>query len=63
MVAPNAIDFACAAKRLPHEPVPCARMMELCKAVEELRMEFEDLPFEQYRARDKTPADAAMARW
>ena len=32
---------------LPHEPVPCAQMMELCKALEELHVELEDLPFEQ----------------
>ena len=38
-----------------HEPVPCAQMMELCNVLEELHVEFEDLPLEQYRARDKVP--------
>ena len=39
----------------PHEPVPCAQMMELCKALEELHVELEELPHEQYRARDELP--------
>ena len=29
---------------LPHEPVPCAQMMELCKALEELHVNLADLP-------------------
>ena len=45
---------------LPHEPVPCAQIKELCKALEELHVELKDLPFEQYRARDKLPL---MQQW
>ena len=37
-------------------------MMELCKALEELHVELEELPLEQYRAR-RTPAGAAMGTW
>ena len=47
---------------LPHEPVPCAQMMELCKVLEELHVEFEDLPLEQYRARDELPLMQQWAR-
>ena len=46
----------------PHEPVPCAQMMELCKALEELHVELEDLPLEQYRARDELPLVQQWAR-
>ena len=45
---------------LPHEPVPCAQMMELCKALEELHVNLEDLPFAQHGARDELPL---MQRW
>ena len=34
---------------LPHEPAPCAQIMELCKALEELHVNLEDLHLEQYR--------------
>lgn len=47
---------------LPHEPVPCAQMMELCKALEELHVELEELPLEQYRARDELPLVQQRAR-
>ena len=47
---------------LPHEPVPCAHMMELCKALEELHVELEDLHLEQYRARDELPLMQQWAR-
>ena len=47
---------------LPHEPVPCAQMMELCKVLEELHVEFEDLPLEQCRARDDLPLVQQWAR-
>ena len=47
---------------LPHEPVPCAQMMELCKQLEELHVELEDLPLEQYRARDELPLVQQWAR-
>ena len=47
---------------LPHEPVPCAQMMELCKALEELHVELEELPLEQYRARDELPLVQQWAR-
>ena len=47
---------------LPHEPVPCAQMMELCKALEELHVELEELPLEQYRARDELPLMQQWAR-
>ena len=47
---------------LPREPVPCAQMMELCKALEELHVELEDPPLEQYRARDKLPLVQHWAR-
>ena len=40
---------------LPREPVPCAQTMDLCKALEQLHVNLEDLPFEQYRARDELP--------
>ena len=40
---------------LPREPMPCAQMMDLCKALGELHVELEDLPFEQHRARDELP--------
>ena len=52
--------FCVCCEELPHEPVPCAQMMERCKELEELRTELEDLPFEQYRARDKLPL---MQQW
>ena len=58
VVAPNAIDFAFTAD----EPVPCAQMMELCKALEEQHLELEDLHFEQYRARDELPLMQQWAR-
>ena len=45
-----------------HEPVPCAQMMELCNVLEELHVEFEDLPLEQYRARDELPLIQLWAR-
>ena len=45
---------------LPHEPVPCAQMMELCKAFEEVHVELEELTLEQYRARDEPPL---MQQW
>ena len=38
-----------------HEPAPCAQIMELCKALEELHVKLEELPLEQYRARDELP--------
>ena len=44
------------------EPVPCAQMMELCKALEELHVELEDLPLEQHRARDELPLVQQWAR-
>ena len=47
---------------LPHEPVPCSRMMELCKALDELHVELEDLPFEQCRTRDELPLIQLWAR-
>ena len=47
---------------LPHEPVPCAQMMDLCKALEEMHVNLEDLPFEQYRARDELPLMQQWAR-
>ena len=40
---------------LPHEPVPCAQMMDLCTALEELHANLEDYLFEQYRERDERP--------
>ena len=43
-----------------HEPVPCAQKMELCKALEELHVELEDLLLEQYRIRDELPL---MQQW
>ena len=45
-----------------HEPVSCAQMMKLCKALEELHVELEDLPLEQYRARDELPLMQQWAR-
>ena len=36
--------FCVSCGELPHEPVPCAQMMELCTALEELHVELEDLP-------------------
>ena len=45
-----------------HEPVPCAQMMKLCKALEELHVELEDLPFEKNRARDELPLMQQWAR-
>ena len=62
VVAPNAIDFCVYCGELPHEPVPCAQMMELCKALEELHVELEELPLEQYRARDELPLMQQWAR-
>ena len=61
VVAPNAIDFAYCGE-LPHEPVPCAQMVELCKALEELHVELEELLLEQYRARDELPLMQQWAR-
>ena len=43
-----------------HEPAPCAQIMELCKALEELHVELEELRLEQYRARDELPS---MQQW
>ena len=43
-----------------HGPAPCAQIMELCKALEELHVELEELPLEQYRARDELPL---MQQW
>ena len=43
-----------------HGPVPCAQIMELCKALEELHVELEELPLEQHRARDRLPL---MQQW
>ena len=40
---------------LPYEPVPCAQMMDLCKALEELHVELEDIFLEQYITRDELP--------
>ena len=40
---------------LPCESGPCAQMMDLCKALGELHVNLEDLPLEQYRARDELP--------
>ena len=51
MDAPSAIDFAWIAG---------AQMMELCKALEELHVELEEIPLEQYRARDEFPL---MQQW
>ena len=36
--------------------------MELCKALEELHVELEELPLEQYRARDELPPMQQWAR-
>ena len=47
---------------LPHEPVPCAQMMELCKALEELHVELEELLLEQKIARDELPLMQQWAR-
>ena len=47
---------------MPHEPVSCAQMMKLCKALEELYVEFEDLHLEQYRAGDELPLMQQWAR-
>ena len=40
---------------LPREPVSCAQMMDLCKALGELHVNLEDLHLEQYRACDELP--------
>ena len=45
-----------------HEPVPCAQMMELCNALEEPHVELEEIPLEQYRARDELPLIQLWAR-
>ena len=45
---------------MPHEPVSCAQMMKPCKALEELHVELEDLPLDQYRARDEL---TLMQQW
>ena len=47
---------------MPHEPVSCDQMMKLCKALEELHVELEDLPLEQYRAGDELPLMQQCAR-
>ena len=47
---------------MPHEPVSCAQTMKPCKALEELHVELEDLPLEQYRARDELPLMQQWAR-
>ena len=47
---------------LPHEPVPCAQMMDLCTALEELHVNLEDLLLEQYRTRDELPLIQLWAR-
>ena len=46
----------------PHEPVSCAQTMELCEALEELHVELEELPLEQYIARDELPLMQQWAR-
>ena len=45
-----------------HEPVPCAQMMELRNALEEPHVELEEIPLEQYRARDEFPLMQQWAR-
>ena len=47
---------------LPHEPMPCAQIMELCKALHELHVELKELLLEQYRARDELPLVQQWAR-
>ena len=47
---------------LPCEPVPCAQMMDLCKALGEMHVNLEDLPLKQYRARDELPLMQQWAR-
>ena len=37
-------------------------MMELCNALEEPHVEHEEIPFEQYRARDEFPLMQQCAR-
>ena len=54
--------FCVYCRELPHEPVPCAQIMELCKALEELHVALEDLFLEQYRARDELPLMQQWAR-
>ena len=49
-------------REMPHEPVSCAQMMKLCKALEELHVELKDLPFDQYRARNELPLMQQWAR-
>ena len=45
-----------------HEPVPCAQLMELCNALEEPHVQLEEIPLEQYRARDEFPLMQQWAR-
>ena len=45
-----------------HEPVLCAQMIDLCTALEELHVNLEDLPLEQYRTRDELPLIQLWAR-
>ena len=49
-------------RELPHEPVPCAQKMEPCKALEEMHVKLEEIPLEQYRARDELPLMQQRAR-
>ena len=62
VVAPNAIDFACIAESCFMSQCRVLKMMELCKALEELHVEHEDLPLEQYRAREELPLVQQWAR-
>ena len=62
VVAPNAIDFCVYCGELPHEPGPCAQMIDLCTALEDLHANLEDLPLEQYRTRDELPLIQLWAR-
>ena len=55
VVAQNTIYFAFIAKNCPVSQCLCAQMMDLCKALGELHVSLEDLPLEQYRARDELP--------
>ena len=54
--------FCVYCREMPHEPVSCAQTMKPCKALEELHVELEDLPLEQYRARDELPLMQQWAR-
>ena len=54
--------FCVCCEELLHEPVPCAQMMELSNALEEPHVELEEVPLEQYRARDELPLTQLWAR-